>query len=326
MTDFDARHAPGAMIAEPGIYPDMSMRDYLSDPCPEPSASAGVLNTLIERSPAHAWQKHPRLGALPEPYRRGTALGTVFHSLLLGVMDDYEILDPEDYPAKNGNIPDGWTNPAIREARDAVMQAGKTPVLPSDLELAEAMVEAARAQLTRHAIGDIFSQPGKAEATMVWQEGELWCRARPDWLPEDRHAYYDIKTTSSAHPDAFQRRAFQHGYDFSAAHYQAGFEALFNEGVPTRFLVVETEPPHALTVVELNATATEYARRRRLAALKQWGVCLRSGQFPAYPREVVAIDMPGWMLFRQEERETSGQLSPEMLKHLMDFYRLESVQ
>lgn len=309
--------APRPVIDRPGFH-DLPLAAYVADPCVTPSANAGVLRTLIDRSPAHARCKHPRLGAQPEPYRRDGALGTVVHAVLLGKGGEYAVIDPEDYPGKSGGIPEGWTNAAIRAARDAVMASGRTPILPKDMALAEAMAEAASAQLRRHAVGAVFERPGTAETTMLWQEHGVWCRGCIDWLPDDRHAYYDIKTTKSAHPDSFQRVAFGLGYDFSAAHYRAGLEALLELEVPARFVVIETEPPYALSVVELNAMALEYARRRRRAALKMWGACLAADDWPGYPGDVVEIEMPVWATYQQETRETSGQYDPSMLKMLLD--------
>ena len=74
------------MINTPG-YHNLSMSEYLADPCPQPSLSTGVVYDLLQRSPLHAHSGHPRLGGnLGEPTARGD-LGSAIHSLVLGGHD-----------------------------------------------------------------------------------------------------------------------------------------------------------------------------------------------------------------------------------------------
>ena len=301
------------------------MADYLADPCPEPSASAGVLRILIDRTPLHAMLEHPRLGGKRDEWSRSTALGSVVHALLLGKGAAYEVLDPKEYPNKDGKTPQK-INAALKEAMDAAAKDGVTPIMLPDFDVARRMVDAAVRQIRHHDIGDIFNEPGQAEVTMAWLEGDTWCRAAIDWLPDDLHAQYNLKTSTSAHPDHFERRAMQLGYDFGAAHYEAGAEILFGQPVQTRFIVIETEPPYGLTVVELDGASRVFARRKRDAALRLWATCLRANDWPCYPSRVATVGLPQWHLFRQEEADVEGKWKPEMLKWMNDFYSGEAAE
>ena len=53
----------GALIVwlDAGIH-DIPPREYHADPCPAPSLSRSIAKLLVERSPAHAYAAHPRLG------------------------------------------------------------------------------------------------------------------------------------------------------------------------------------------------------------------------------------------------------------------------
>ena len=58
--------------------------EYHLDPCPEPSLSASVARTLIDRSPLHAWMQHPKLGGQQEESQPARmSLGSAAHSVIL---------------------------------------------------------------------------------------------------------------------------------------------------------------------------------------------------------------------------------------------------
>ena len=44
-----------------GVYYDMTTDEYHADPCPEPSLSASIAETIWRESPNHARNEHPRL-------------------------------------------------------------------------------------------------------------------------------------------------------------------------------------------------------------------------------------------------------------------------
>ena len=140
-------------ITEPGVY-DIPAEIYHADPCPEPSLSSSVATALIDRSPRHAWQAHPRLNPVHEPdNRQDFDLGKAAHALLLEGRDVAEIVDAADYRTK-----------AAREARDAAYAAGKTPLLAHQWQDVEAMIKAAIAQLAAHTDSDGIFEIGRAEA------------------------------------------------------------------------------------------------------------------------------------------------------------------
>jgi endonuclease/exonuclease/phosphatase family metal-dependent hydrolase len=79
-------------ISKPGIYRDFPTAAYFADPCPEPSFTQSLAKILIEQSPLHAYQAHPRLNVPAadedadeaEKYSKAKAIGNAAHSLMLG--------------------------------------------------------------------------------------------------------------------------------------------------------------------------------------------------------------------------------------------------
>lgn len=291
-------------IYAPGEYA-LSADEYHADPCPEPSLSSSIAKLLLDRSPLHAWTAHPWLN--PD-FKRETSrqfdLGAVAHAIMLGSGDVFVVIDAADYRTK-----------AAQEARAAAYAAGLIPVLPDQLARVEAMVRAARRQLEAHEDAAGVFRSGTPESTLVWQEGDTWCRCRLDWRPdplEPRHACFDdYKTTAaSAEPNAWSRQLFSLGYDIQAAFYARGIEKILGTAEPIfRFVVQEVEPPYALSVISLPPHAVEIAAERVAEAIDIWRTCLRTGNWPGYPTRTAWVEPPGWYLAAWEERK--ARMQPE---------------
>jgi len=267
-----------------------------------PTLSSSVAHMLIERSPRHAWVAHPKLNpAFEAEDSTKTDLGSVVHTLLLGKGADIRIVDADD-----------WRTKAAKEEREAANAAGMQPILRKHAEQAQYIVAAARAQIDAHEeLAGIFANM-RAEATLVWQEGEAWCRARPDVLPHGGNIMVDLKTTTmSAHPDAVQRRLFDTGADVQAAFYLRGAKAVLGRGDEWhfRFVVVETEPPYALSVVALSPYGLAQAETKVNHAIRWWQKCTAANWWPGYPKRTCYVDPPVWTDKKwaaQAEREATA--------------------
>ena len=72
-------------MSEPRLIEDMSFADYLGDPAPEPSVTAGILRELLNGTPRHVWEKTPRLNANAVPETKAAFdLGSAAHALFVG--------------------------------------------------------------------------------------------------------------------------------------------------------------------------------------------------------------------------------------------------
>jgi len=282
------------LIDQPGVY-EMSNDDYHADPCVEPSLSASTAFTLISRSPRHAWLQHPRLNPKFEPEEKATFdLGELAHTLLLRDERAIHVIDAADFKTKDA-----------REQRDQARKDGKIPVLKAKLDEVKAMVAAARAQCAAHEEAPWLFTAGQPEQTLIWPEkvvdAVVWCRVRLDWLPQldsfPQHIFPDYKTTGSvALPDEWGRRTlFDLGNDVRAAFYLRGIRAVLKLDRPQyRFVVQETEPPYALSVMALLPHALEVADAKVEYAIRLWAWCRAKNYWPGYYRQTAYLDSPPW--------------------------------
>jgi hypothetical protein len=146
----------------------------------------------------------------------------------------------------------------------------------------------------------ICLESARSEVTALAEVDGVWCRARIDNLPARGGVFYDLKTTTDAGADAVIRAIEVYGYDLQVAHYQAVLEAATGQRRRARLIFVEKEPPHEVAVVELlddptaDADWMRAARAKVAEARRLWAECLRTGQWPGYPRAVQILGARGW--------------------------------
>jgi hypothetical protein len=269
---------------KPGIY-EVGAEAYHADPCETPSLSASLANVLLNQSPAHARAQHPRLNPVYE--RKSDEkfdVGTVAHSLLL---EGLSVMDVHMFP--------DWRTGAAKEARELSRAHGRIPLLVKQADEVTAMVDAVATQIAQLDVNPLPLVAGKPEQTMVWQENGVHCRARIDWLHDDLTAIDDVKTTSrSANPESWSRTLFGIGCDVQAAFYLRGIRALTGAAPEWRWLVVETSPPYALSVVAPGPDVLALADAKVDRALALWRGCLETDTWPAYPTRVCYAELPPW--------------------------------
>jgi hypothetical protein len=243
--------------------------------------------------------------------------GSAAHSLLLeSSAAPIVVIDPAQHRSKptkanpEGNIPKGWSNDAIKEARDAARADGKHPLLPEDFADISEMVKVAAAYIEslRHSEPAIWNafQPdgGQRETTMVWDEGGILCKLRTDLISNDYTIVVDYKTTAgSVEPDNFARSALVgQGYAFGAAWYQRGIKALAGEDAAFVHLAQEVERPFLCSLIGMDPSWCAYGAGKVAAALRMWQQCLRTGEWPGYPARVTYPELPAWESARFEAK------------------------
>lgn len=301
-------------IDKPGIYSGVPMDAYLSDPVITPSLSSSIAITLLQKSPFHAWAEHARNPKrIPRDESKVASIGTVAHALLLEKSEDcVTVLDPNDYVGKRGGVPKGYTNDAIREARDAAIAEGKTPLLLEDMQACRAMRDAALeyvAALRNDREGSAIAEAldsGEAETIAVSQEGPIWLRCRPDWITHDRRVVIHFKTTArSARPETFIRGLLPSmGYDLALGFYSrviAGATGIAPE--VHCILAQEQTAPYACSLIGLNPAYTQIVDRQIEIAVNTWAQCMKSNRWPAYPARICYAEPRPWQLAEVEEQE-----------------------
>lgn len=284
----------------------MPMSEYLA----LKAFSSGMAHRILTASPMHAFVESPWNPKRVDDNSRASDIGTIAHDVLLeGGTGLIEVINPADYPAeKTGAIPAGWTNKAIRAARDNARAAGKIPMFPETANEVSRMVEAAKEYIATSAIAGVFDT-GAPEQTITWDDDGLACKARPDWLNDDICLH--LKTTaSSVRPESFERMAINLGYDTSLAFYNRAAK-----GKQQIILAIEQDAPHACKLFSLSAAQWDISMRRVERAMNIWESCVKSGKFPAYSGEVHFIEPTSWQMAQEEQAMASSEFSEEELEH-----------
>jgi hypothetical protein len=287
----------------PGYYQNIPASRYHADPCEAPSLSSSIAHLLLRESPRKAWHSHPRLnGAFQEEQDAKFDLGTCVHAVLLE--DDssrIEVIDPEQYPSKNGSIPEGWTNTNIRAARDAARAAGKTPLLKRHYGAVQAMVMAAKEFIAKSEISEYWFD-AESEVTGICQDKGVWLRARFDRIAKSRRVIMDYKSTTDASPDTFSRQIIRMGHHRQDAFYRRVARILGSQKPEFVFVAQSIEPPHECSLHGCDPALREIADAEIERAIGIWRDCMRTKVWPSYDGRIHWTVPTTWQMNEHELR------------------------
>lgn len=296
------QHEPGVPITAPGLYA-IDDDDYHADAlCETPSLSSTIARLLLDASPRHAWDAHPRLNPGTEEEKASTLdVGSAMHAMLLGHGRDIAVLD---FP--------NWTTKASKEARENARESGLIPLLQKDFKAADRLVSIAHAEVARYPeLAGLFDAGAVFEHAAVWREGDLWCRAKFDIVRvfPDFIAIVDFKSTDrSAAPATIGRQVFNMGYDVQLAFYRRGLRRVLGPDCPPIRCFVMTQEragPGAMSVVEPDEAVLTLADKKVMASLKLWRTCMERGEWPSYPPFICSVTLPSWVETQWLEREVN---------------------
>lgn len=146
---------------------------------------------------------------------------------------------------------------------------------------------------------------GVREACAQWidPETKLPCKGRFDFITKDVELV-DIKSTTDAHPDEFERQIFSKNcrYDLQAGHYTS-YGAATGKVRDNVFIIigVEKKAPYGICVKILDHHAlaiAEATRRRLIKGIKQ---CIDNNHWPCYPPGATMAIPPRWVIDQEEE-------------------------
>lgn len=132
--------------------------------------------------------------------------------------------------------------------------------------------------------------------------GEL-VRVRPDLYRADLKGILDVKSSQSAHPDAFARSVVNYGYHAQEAFYSDQWQASGQEVEWFAFLAFEKKPPYAFAVYELPPSIVEEGRIMMRKALDTYHACRDADHWPAYGDGVQPLAFNRWA-YRHTEAPT----------------------
>jgi hypothetical protein len=142
----------------------------------------------------------------------------------------------------------------------------------------------------------ILSAQGSNEVSCwkVEDDTKLLLKGRADRVTTDAAGFTvvaDLKTVQRGEGDieSFAKSIFNWGYHIQAAFYQDLFGASFFV-----FIVIEKEPPFAVTCYSLDAESIQLGRNKYQQWLRQIAECQASGVWPGYPQGIRSIGLTEW--------------------------------
>jgi len=196
-----------------------------------------------------------------------------------------------------------WRTKAAKTQREEARSLGKVPILKHQFDKVETMVSKARDVLrTAEFTKDIWDK-GRSEQSIVWKDGNIWCRSRLDRVVESANFIFDYKTTTNADPFYLCRRMLsQMGYDVQEAFYRRGYTAIFGKRPTFVFLFQEVEPPFACSLISPGPSMQALGDEKVSYAVKLWEKCTKSGHWPSYTTQVHFADADAWQMAAFAER------------------------
>jgi hypothetical protein len=288
------------VIDQPGIY-DLTLAEYLADPCAEPSISSSGLRTIENECPLVYWHDSPLNPNRERSTTTAFEFGRATHDWLLQkdrfLEFNHVLSDSCDLRTKAG-----------KAERDEALEAGKTVIKAEEFEAVKAMRQA----VLDHEYAGAAFENGKAEQTLVWKDPEtgVWLRCRPDYLPAPMDWIPDYKTAVSAKPQEFQRAVWNHGYHMQAAHIMEGILRVTGHEPRNFFFVVqEKRPPYIVSVIALDRIALEWGATQNRRAIRIFAGCLERDHWPGYSSRVEQIGLPGFAEHQLQARHEAGEFT-----------------
>lgn len=129
-------------------------------------------------------------------------------------------------------------------------------------------------------------------AFTIDEESGVGVKSRPDYF-RNSSVIVDIKTAVDGSIDSFQRTLLPYGRHIQTALYLDVMSAVTGQKLDDLIhLVVEKEPPYAISVYALDDSSIEQGRREYKALLKSLAMCRQINEFPAYPETVQTVSIP----------------------------------
>lgn len=268
----------------PGVYANMPAKVYHS----LPYASASRLNRMMESSPAHAHHEmtHPKE---PTPAMK---LGTAIHTRILEASEFANVYVQSEFEEFRTDIAKNW--------KKGVESRGYEVLGKSQWELVSNVNQQA---LMHPMAGALLDSRTHTELSLVWDDVDsgVRCKARIDGLAmiDGTPALVDLKTTSDASCEGFEKSIFNFGYHRQMAFYREALALLGVYVEHTVIIAVETTAPHAVATYRVKDEVLDHGRKEFKELLAIWKECVASDVWPGYSDQIVDIGLPEWVMRKE---------------------------
>ncbi|MDK2769935.1 MAG: PD-(D/E)XK nuclease-like domain-containing protein [Sphingomonas sp.] len=270
------------MTVAPKVDPNIKPGIYLGTPNESYHAGPGIsksgLWTIQTQSPAH--------------YKFGEREES--HAFDFGEACHLAILQPDEFEKKVLRGPEDRRGNKWKDMVEGCALSGKLLLTGPDYDSVLAIRDGVHADSWINGI--ITGGKPMIEASGYWRDEETGalCRCRPDLYREDLGVMLDVKSTVSAHPDAFSKAVVNYGYHAQEAHYSDGWRANGKAVEGFVFLAWEKKAPFAKAVYELPPSIVEEGRALMRKALNTYVECEKTQTWPAYGDGVHELSFKRW--------------------------------
>lgn len=293
-------------------------RDYRQDPAISQSEAKELL-----KSPAHY---QARYGPNAEPFYPTPAM-------LFGSAVHHRTLEPETFADHWCSKAEYGGEPTIPELKKLLTDKGvpfkatakKAELLelaypegvPTDSRCALSEddwrhVHGIHAALRSHDYTGMWFDPGQKDYSK-FNELSIYSKTHQGHLIKGRldraHiqgnklTILDLKTTDKADARSFQRKLVDLRYDLQASWYtRLAAEAFASLEVEFIFIAIERKPPYGICLYRASESIIEHGNRLMDKALNIFGERMAIDDWPAYPPEIVDLELPSWESMQQDEQ------------------------
>lgn len=262
-----------------------------------PRLSYSVAQTLVTKTPAHAFDQHRLLGGNGRKDTEAMDTGRLMEKFVLGAdLDKIVIVEAEN-----------WQTKAAKEQREAAYLNGNQAVLRKHYDEADLASSIILTNFRNKGIElDAKTDEAKGIEILVqkrveWTSPEgVLCSGVIDRLVLDhkrgKAMIQDLKTSSDLGSKEFARSVYKYGYNVQQVSYEEAVGALwpaFQGRTDTQFLVAETESPYCVRVITLGGALAHMGRVKWNEAKATWAECMAKNEWPGYPDE--RIEAAQWM-------------------------------
>jgi PDDEXK-like domain of unknown function (DUF3799) len=243
----------------------------------EALSASGAKQLLI--SPAHYRASRDNTQT-PSP---AMVLGTITHQMIL------EPDQPPRYSVRRLN----WATKEGKAEREE-LEALRLPIISEQDH--ERVLNMQRAVLEHPVTGAMVKAIERREHALMWDQHDVKCKAKYDAITR-RGNIIDLKTAVDASPVGFAKAIGNFKYHLQAAHYIDGLKIAEPEAEGRfQFVVVESNPPHAVAVYELDAAAINAGALMMKRAARIYKDALANNRWSAFPNSIVTLSLPGWAM------------------------------
>jgi len=260
---------------------------------------------LMKKSPAHFKE-------MQVEETDAMRIGSAYHTLILEpekfeqeyfIFDDRHII--EVLIGEGAKKPKATNQYKQWEENQYTYADGKTIISWDDFEVINNMKKV----LFRHPYAKSLLTNGIPEQSMYFEvinefDQQINVKIRPDYIKEKKRIIVDLKTTSDASVDGFQKNAASYDYQIQAALYADLIEKSKGDDIPWTFIFIaqEKKAPYAFNLFEASPQFIAHGRYEYEMLLMLYKHCLDTGKWQGYQVfcenkfGINELNLPAWAI------------------------------